>query len=344
MKNIHLITTLLFVIGLTIAQEQVIISDDATYSGEASAILDIKSIDKGLLFPRVELSSNLTSASPVTSPAEGLIIYNIGNNQRNGFYIWNGSFWQPMNNFVTNISSHSTVSIPGIYLVDAGSDGVTVTIPDAAPSNKGNIYRIYKTDGNANVTIQSAGNQYIGGGTAQVISQNNKGLSIIANYTLLGAYHIIQDNRTSIGGNNEYGEMYEFNDNGTVITCGTTAIGWTTANSGISSSNINFVNNTTSDRLTVSTSGIYKLSVSIGFSSNTSNVIYTGTIFKNNAQLSNIKLKRKISTTGDFGSASLTGLISLEAGDYIDLRFSASKNNSQIAIEVLNLNLFKISE
>jgi|FLOH01.1.fsa_nt_gi hypothetical protein len=64
-----------------------------TDNPDASSILDIVSLDKGLLIPRVSLSSNLSSPSPVTSPATGLLVYNSGSNQVHGFYFWTGSVW-----------------------------------------------------------------------------------------------------------------------------------------------------------------------------------------------------------------------------------------------------------
>lgn len=60
---------------------------------DQSAELDLTSTSKGLLIPRVTLSTNLNSSSPVTSPAEGLFVFNIGANQPQGFYFWTGSYW-----------------------------------------------------------------------------------------------------------------------------------------------------------------------------------------------------------------------------------------------------------
>lgn len=62
----------------------------------SSAALEIVSSDKGLLIPRVTLSTSLSSPSPVTSPAEGLLIYNSGTNQDEGFYFWTGTAWNQL--------------------------------------------------------------------------------------------------------------------------------------------------------------------------------------------------------------------------------------------------------
>ena len=65
---------------------------------DPSAMLEVKSADKGFLPPRVALSET-SSAAPVISPATGLLIYNTaiaGNSPNNvtpGYYYWNGTGW-----------------------------------------------------------------------------------------------------------------------------------------------------------------------------------------------------------------------------------------------------------
>ena len=63
-----------------------------------SAVLDIESDNKGVLLPRVNLTST-TDATTIASPAEGLTIYNRAtagtapNTVTPGYYYWNGSRW-----------------------------------------------------------------------------------------------------------------------------------------------------------------------------------------------------------------------------------------------------------
>lgn len=64
-----------------------------TNSPDASAQLDIVSNTKGLLIPRIVLTADLTDPSPVSSPAEGLLIFNSGGVQSQGFYYWEGTKW-----------------------------------------------------------------------------------------------------------------------------------------------------------------------------------------------------------------------------------------------------------
>jgi len=65
-----------------------------TTTPEASAKLDISSTNKGLLPPRITLTSR-TDNSTIPSPATGLLVYNTGSNPNlvAGYYYWNGSSW-----------------------------------------------------------------------------------------------------------------------------------------------------------------------------------------------------------------------------------------------------------
>ena len=64
-----------------------------TTTPENAAVLDISSINKGLLIPRVDII-DLSTIAPVTggSPA-GLLVYNTNTTTQEGFYFWNGSEW-----------------------------------------------------------------------------------------------------------------------------------------------------------------------------------------------------------------------------------------------------------
>ena len=61
---------------------------------DASAGLDVSYIDKGVLVPRIALTIT-TSASPVTSPATSLLVYNTAtaNDVTPGYYYWDGFQW-----------------------------------------------------------------------------------------------------------------------------------------------------------------------------------------------------------------------------------------------------------
>ena len=64
-----------------------------TDTPDNSSALEISATNRGLLIPRVTLTSSLSSPSPVTAPAVGLLVFNSGPNQPVGFYYWNGTTW-----------------------------------------------------------------------------------------------------------------------------------------------------------------------------------------------------------------------------------------------------------
>lgn len=70
--------------------QTVIVTDDATYTtGQASAALDVKSISKGFLAPRLTQTQRLA----ITSPAQGLLVYQTDGTT--GFYYFN-AVWIPL--------------------------------------------------------------------------------------------------------------------------------------------------------------------------------------------------------------------------------------------------------
>lgn len=83
-----------------------------TTTPNASAKLDVFSNNQGFLPPRIALTAT-NAASPVTAPANGLLIYNTAttvnspNNVAPGYYYWNGSAW------VAILSNITTSSISG---------------------------------------------------------------------------------------------------------------------------------------------------------------------------------------------------------------------------------------
>ena len=64
--------------------------------GYPEASITANSTNNGVIVPQITLTASLASASPVVSPAEGLLIYNTGNNQAKGFYYWTGYAWQSL--------------------------------------------------------------------------------------------------------------------------------------------------------------------------------------------------------------------------------------------------------
>ena len=82
-----------------------------TTSPNSSAMLDVQSTNKGMLVPRIALTA-ANAATPVTTPADALLVYNTAtagtgiNTIVPGFYYWNASAnrWIAMKEESTNSS------------------------------------------------------------------------------------------------------------------------------------------------------------------------------------------------------------------------------------------------
>ena len=82
MKKLFPLLVLFVAFATSTAAQSVAINNDAT-PPDPSAILDIKSLDKGLLIPR-------TTTAAVVNPVTGLLIYDTGTNT---FQFYNGTSW-----------------------------------------------------------------------------------------------------------------------------------------------------------------------------------------------------------------------------------------------------------
>jgi hypothetical protein len=111
-----------------------------TTTPSPSAKLEVASSNQGFLPPRIALTAT-NAASPVTSPATGLLVYNTAttgtppNNVAPGYYYWNGSAW------VAVLSTITTSSISG--------NGTTTTLTNFGAevnTQSGTTYTLTATD------------------------------------------------------------------------------------------------------------------------------------------------------------------------------------------------------
>ena len=135
MKKIILVLTLFLVFLNGNAQTGI-----GTTTPSPSAKLEVASSNQGFLPPRIALTAT-NAASPVTSPATGLLVYNTAttgtppNNVAPGYYFWNGSAW------VAVLSTITTSSISG--------NGTTTTLTNFGAevnTQSGTTYTLTATD------------------------------------------------------------------------------------------------------------------------------------------------------------------------------------------------------
>ncbi len=109
-----------------------------TTSPNASALLEIKSTNKGLLIPRM----TQTQRNAIPSPANGLLIYQTDNNP--GFYYYNGMAWG-------NASYWKSNSTGSFVYYNKGNVGIGIGNPS---------YRLDVEDSNVAIYGNSIGNNY----------------------------------------------------------------------------------------------------------------------------------------------------------------------------------------
>jgi|DEB19_MinimDraft_2_1074335.scaffolds.fasta_scaffold09753_1 hypothetical protein len=161
MKNKIIITLLVIASSLT-SMAQVGIG---TTTPNASAKLDVTSTNKGFLPPRLALTAT-NSASPITSPATGLLVYNTAtagsapNDVAPGYYYWNGVAWAALTaNGITKKSAFV-------------GRGVDVTLD--------NLKVRFSATGNAGLQVSTVSGTYSVYGSTRYVAANGYayGLSI----------------------------------------------------------------------------------------------------------------------------------------------------------------------
>jgi uncharacterized protein YdeI (BOF family) len=108
-----------------------------TTTPNASAKLDVYATNKGFLPPRVTLTS-ATDATTIASPAEGLLVYNLGSvGLQAGYYYWNGANWATIataSSAGNGVTSTDMVKLYGeVYSAASGkighANGYSFTVP-----------------------------------------------------------------------------------------------------------------------------------------------------------------------------------------------------------------------
>lgn len=125
--NLYLLLFTLFQIITIKSSAQSILFNSGGGTPDASALMELRSTEKGFLVPRMLEAQRLS----IASPAEGLMVYQ--NNGLKGFYFYNGTSWDTLGGSTTvnNISNVTNVTNSGIAVIrdvkSGGANGGTFT-------------------------------------------------------------------------------------------------------------------------------------------------------------------------------------------------------------------------
>ncbi len=151
----------------------------------------------------------------------------------------------------------------------------------------------------------------------------------------------------ALGVSDAYGQLFELNAGGSpiVIAVPGTFVKWTTSSVALAGPSDLIVPSAASDDLTVGAAGggVYKVGMHATFDNSVNNITVDGAIFRNGVDLGGglgfrIRLGSGANT---FAQAAVSGLLTLVAGDVLDVRFTAS-GASTIEIFQLILHAFSV--
>ena len=168
---------------------QVAVNTDGT-NPDPSAILDVKSSDKGVLIPRMTESQR----DAISNPATGLLIYQINNTS--DFYYFNGSVWVPLGGIIslskpvkvgTGNTNYHLTSLDYTYAIKGEHD---VFLPSAVGLS-GRIYIIKNLNSNYSPYVKTINGEKIDedseikiGDTTGFITVQSDG----SNWIIIGTY------------------------------------------------------------------------------------------------------------------------------------------------------------
>jgi hypothetical protein len=127
-----------------------------------------------------------------------------------------------------------------------------------------------------------------------------------------------------------------------------TYYGWTTATGGSNTNGVTYeLDDPVADKIIVDEAGLYRIVVSSSFRGTNNNQV-AGTIFHTpnggTATDTRIMFMAKLSSNGDIVSGVSQGVLEMEAGDAIDLRFSSTMSSNSIGIFLMNITVMKVGE
>jgi|GEM_PF-1925827 len=134
--------------GMNDSFSQVAINSDGSLP-VSSAMLEITSANKGLLPPRVSLTSD-TDITTILSPVAGLLVYNLNaamvNGRGTGYYFYNGTKWSKLASNTTHYLGELYGGGNIFWLDETGEHGLIAATTDQGPASGiqwyNNVYKI----------------------------------------------------------------------------------------------------------------------------------------------------------------------------------------------------------
>ncbi len=191
-----------------------------TSAPHASAKLEVNASNKGFLPPRVTLTS-VSDATTIASPAEGLLVYNLGSvGLQAGYYYWNGANWATI--ATATSAGNGVMATDMVKIYDGVGNAATINTNGATFSvtTSGKYAFDFSTSatcGNCNVTINfqvrdGSNSNAVIGSDSQTSYNNNVHAEyngkVEVNLTAGRSYNVLVT--TSSGGiyNNDYSRVY----------------------------------------------------------------------------------------------------------------------------------------
>ncbi|MEZ5084401.1 MAG: FISUMP domain-containing protein [Bacteroidales bacterium] len=168
----HIFTLLITVFSIG-AFAQVGINTDNS-DPDPSAMLDVKSSDKGFLPPRLTLSE----IESIPNPAEGLIVYNT---ETRSLYVFNGSIWTDINGNTYQPAIGDFFEGGIVFYIDSNGSGLVCALTNQSAEAEWGCFDTYFGTSSAIGTGAQNTNQIVAGCTTPGIAA-----AICANLTLNG--------------------------------------------------------------------------------------------------------------------------------------------------------------
>ena len=150
-----------------------------------------------------------------------------------------------------------------------------------------------------------------------------------------------------VSGKQSYGQIYGDNQSYTTAlftvslpTSGSpVAIGNAALSSDISSET---TLSTVSGTITVLRSGVYRMSFSVSYLMDSSNIVTHFSVFKNGIELTASSLEEKNINSTDVNGISKSSIASLSANDVLDIRADCNSNSRTLSINHYNFNVYRL--